>query len=165
MRVLTRKRVGWTLSVIAAACLVFVFRYYTVIQAEEEAVLNQAAERARQAGHVTTVTKLQPYTGDEPYTVVFGKNAEDQEVIVWVSEGEMIAKPASEGVTSQMAQTATKAKGADVEVLRVSAGRTGGVLVWEVFYKRPEAGGERYYYDFYHFEDGSPIDTYKLSVR
>ncbi len=44
-------------------------------------------------------------------------------------------------------------------------GKLGNEYVWEVFYKKKENSGTRYFYDYYKFKDGHYMDTYRLSLQ
>ena len=56
-------------------------------------------------------------------------------------------------------------KGAEIEIERVMPGKLGNDYVWEVFYKKKENSGTRYFYDYYKFKDGLYMDTYRLSLH
>jgi len=157
----------WTvLGLFIAATLVVVLgRFYAGVQGEHWRDNAQAVNTAYEKSILAKAERVESFYGDEPMHVVFGEDKIGQPVIVWVTDSEVHAEMAGEAASEQQIRESMAAKDPALEVLRVLPGKLGGHYVWEVFYKKEEAGGVRYFYDYYNFKDGSYLDTYRLSLQ
>ena len=146
---------------IAAAAVWF----YLSARSGFEAAERQAVQAALEQSSLVRVDRLSHYAGDEPYVIVFGSDAEDQPLIVWVGGGEVHEEKAADGVSENDIRALLAARVGTAEVIRLTPGVWQGMRVWEAFYKTEEADGFRYYYDYYRFSDGELLETYRLGTE
>jgi uncharacterized protein YpmB len=162
---LTWKRVTM-IGVFILATLIFVLsRFYMNVQDEHWSDGASAVEIAYQKSILAKATKVEAFYGDKPLKIVYGEDKIGQKVIVWVSDQDVHTEMASEGFTEEQVRDKMLKKDPDFELLRVMPGLIEGKYVWEVFYKKKLDTGTRYYYDYYTFQDGTYIDTYRLSLQ
>ena len=139
-------------------------RLYVTVQGEQWQEHHAAVERAMSETELAAVSKIETFRLAEEYTVIFGQDEDQRELIVWVGENEIHAEYASAGVSAQEVAEAVKRKDSGAEILRIVPGKLGGDWVWEVFYKKKQEKGTRHYYDYYRFSDGQLLETYTLSL-
>jgi uncharacterized protein YpmB len=124
-----------------------------------------AVEKAYEKTILAKATKVESFYGDGPLQIVFGEDKLGHKVIVWVSDKDAHAEMADEAFTEQQVRETMHKKDPSLELLRVMPGIVEGKYVWEVFYKKTLDSGTRYFYDYYTFQDGTYIDTYRLSLH
>jgi len=155
-------------AAVAAAALLLFFgvRFFNAVHEKEWQIQRAAVQTAYQKTILAKADKVGRFVGDKPYTVIQGENKIGQKMIVWVGDNEIYAQMAADGVTADQIKAAVLAHQADAEIVRLLPGVLNGALVWEAFYKvESEEDGERYYYDYYSFKDGTMLDTYRLSIQ
>lgn len=171
-----KKRKHWVAAaVVGLSLLVLGLHQFFVYVLKDQWTERQTAEAAaRNAAGLTAVGSAEKSVWDEQsiYWVVTGTDAAGAEQMVWVrftpdgtpAEGNdaVHTEPASAGMTKEEMLRKIAAELPDAEVKRLLAGAYGGEYAWQLFYQ----SGERYYYKFYRFSDGSEIgDGYALPVR
>jgi uncharacterized protein YpmB len=160
----------WKRTIIIGICiigtLIFVLsHFYLNVQGKHWDEKTKAVETAFQQSILAKATKVESSYGDDSYQIIYGEDKIGQKVIVWVSDKEVHSEMTAEGFTEEQVRDALSKKGPGLEVLRVIPGKIEGKYVWEVFYKKKDVSGERYFYDYYNFHDGTYIDTYRLSLQ
>lgn len=144
-----------------------VFRFYNSVQANEWNTHAKAAETVTQSTYMTHVDRVETFRGEQPYSIVFGTDSNGKEAIAWVGtdEKDVHMEYIADGTSEDDIRGKVLQRAPDAEIERILPGKLNGELVWEVFYKRRETDGVRYYYDYYRFKDGTEIDTWKLSKK
>ena len=161
----------WTLAVVAVVAIIIllVSRFYGTVQAPRWNALDRAAATAAELAGLLSVDEVERFIGDRPYSIVYGIDAEEVPVIVWLWEEDGIpgfhVERQDAGVTRETVRDASLAQRQGSHLLRVTAGKLGDNFVWEVFTEVEEAGGTRKYYDYYRFNDGAKIETYRLAIE
>lgn len=147
--------------------IVVISRFYQSVQGEEWSAEQQAVKKAKSQTPVVSVDRVDPFTWDESYYVIFGKDAKKKELIVWIQDNgsKVETRYASDGVSREQTKNIFQAKQQGSSILRMTPGILSGAPVWEVFYTKLTGTEKRYFYDFYQFKDGKFIVTYKLSER
>ncbi|UKS30558.1 DUF5590 domain-containing protein [Paenibacillus sp. HWE-109] len=140
-------------------------RFYLNVQDEHWDEKSKAVEKAYEKSIMTKATNVDFFYGDEPLQIVYGEDKLGQGVIVWVSDKDTHTEMTADAVTEDQVRETMLKKDADFEIERVIPGKLGQEYVWEVFYKKQEDSGTRYFYDYYKFKDGSYLDTYRLSLH
>lgn len=159
------KKIVWA-AVIVLVVLASAFSlYYRSISAGEWKAKADAAATVTSATYIRTVDRVETFIGEKPYFIAFGKDAEGREAIAWVDGANVHMEYVSAGITEEQARQQVLQQNPANEVLRVMPGALNGVYLWEVFYKRKEDGGVRYYYTYYRFDNGEEIDTWRLSKQ
>ncbi|TVY11657.1 cell wall elongation regulator TseB-like domain-containing protein [Paenibacillus cremeus] len=163
-----RKWKVWLLTVaILVGAVILASWMFTTVMDDEWGSQREAVQSAYEKTILTKAVKVDRFVGEKSYTVIQGEDKIGQPVLVWVGQDEVRSEMASNGITAEQAQNQTLAKQPDAEVLRVTPGMMNGTAVWEVFYKQLPEGEvkEQYYYDYYRFADGQPVDTWRLSIQ
>ncbi|WP_127588204.1 cell wall elongation regulator TseB-like domain-containing protein [Paenibacillus koleovorans] len=146
--------------------IVLLFRFYLGVQREEWDTYAAAAQTVTENTYLSSVQRIATFQGEATYKIVFGTDEEGREGVAWVGRDSVHMEylgGQDGGLTEAQIREKVLQKGADFEIERILPGILDGVYVWEAFYKRAEDGGTRYYYDYYRFNDGAEIDTWKLS--
>lgn len=159
-----RKPIIYSLIVIVILLLAACAWLIGSIVTEANADKRQAVAIAREQTDLQYVSKVEPFAGDRAFMVVYGQSADGDEMIVWLNEEEIYVQLADDGVSEEQIRQQVAASHQGNEILKVSLGKLQDLFVWEVFYKQKDEQSERYYYDYFHFADGSPIDTYRLAA-
>lgn len=152
---------------VLAVCILAVFlcsRFYHSVQHDRWKEEDAAVERAKQETNLTEADQVEEYIGDEPYTVIYGKDRDGKKIIVWVGKDEIKTKYSGEGVSKTQLKHIVLKREPGADILRMTPGVTKAVYepyIWEVFYKKPQE--KRYYYGIYRFENGEWLRNYKLS--
>lgn len=156
------------MAVFAAAvvCIGMIFAFRAVTEPEWD-VQRMAVQTAYEKTILAKAVKVERFVGDKTYTVIYGEDKIGQPVYVWVADDEIRTEMGSAGVNADQAEAMVTAKHPQADVLRVMLGIQDGQPVWEVFYKmKPEnASRVQYFYDYYTFKDGQPLDTWRLSIQ
>ncbi|MBD0380542.1 cell wall elongation regulator TseB-like domain-containing protein [Paenibacillus sedimenti] len=150
--------------IILTLCVVL-SRFYLYVQNGHWEENSKAVETAYEKSILTKATKVESFYGDQPFKVVFGEDKIGQSVVVWVYGNEVHTEMAAEAFTEAQVRDTMLKKGADLQIQRVLPGKLGDDYVWEVFYKKQDDTGTRYFYDYYKFKDGTYMDTYRLSLQ
>jgi uncharacterized protein YpmB len=153
---------GVAVIVAAAGGLIWLYRS---IHMEEWRMEAAAIETVTSSTYMNQVRHAAAFHGDNPYTIVYGEDPDGLSMIAWVSEEGIHTKYAKDGMTEQEARDQVLAQHPDADILRVIPGVHNQVYVWEVFYRKKIAQGMQHYYDYYRFEDGHYIETYKMAVQ
>lgn len=140
-------------------------RFYLNVQNEYWKSKSAAVETAYEKSLITKATKVDFFYGDEPFQIVYGEDKIGQSVIAWVYGNEVHTEMAAEGFPEAQVREAVLKKDPGFVIERVMPGKLGQDYVWEVFYKKKDDSGTRYYYDYYKFKDGTYLDTYRLSLQ
>ncbi|AEI41392.1 DUF5590 domain-containing protein [Paenibacillus mucilaginosus] len=163
-----RKR--WKVLLLTCAAVTAVFAGGGIVfQSVMEPVWSgqrQAVQAAYEKTVLAKANKVEQFVGDETYTVITGEDKIGQGIFVFVAGDKIRTEPAPAGMNAEAAAAKVTGKVPGAEVLRVMPGIQNGAPVWEVFYKiAPEDKPEQYFYDYYTFTDGQPIDTWNLTLR
>jgi uncharacterized protein YpmB len=141
------------------------FQINNWIHKSEWKAQDNAIQLAKQNSTIQTVTKVDRFVGDKTSYIVFGKDPQLQDIIVWVTEFETHSEWAEDGITDQDASNKVKARDPANQVIRTTSAIWFDQYAWEVYYKKKEEQETRYFYDYYRFHDGQYLDTYSLSTR
>lgn len=140
--------------------------YYRAIQRDHYDRIDQASQLALAQTDLTSIGKVERYAGDEVYYVVSGTDDGGQPLLVWVTDAKTTVQSAVYGITGdEAAERTRKQYGDGVHILRVVPGMLADEPVWEVYYERNEGDGIRRYYDYYRFQDGEKLDTWRLNLQ
>jgi uncharacterized protein YpmB len=134
------------------------------VQAPQWTALAGAEAKAMERLQMKSVTSVERFVGDRPYSIIFGTNAADDEVIVWMWDEELHIERQDAGRTREQMKALALEENPAKELLRITPGKLGDDYVWEVFYSlRSSEEGTRKYYDYYRFSDGEKLETYRLA--
>jgi len=134
--------------------------YYRYVQGPFWDEQKIAEAKAIDTGKLQEATDASKYVWDEPIWIVMGKDAEDEEAVVWLLPTEPLVYKQKNGVTEDSIKEAFRQEKPDASIEHVKLGFIHGEAVWEIFYTRKESGS--FFYDFYRFGDGSLLTTYNL---
>ncbi|MDQ8735409.1 DUF5590 domain-containing protein [Paenibacillus sp. LHD-38] len=157
----------WLFVIIACLLLLLTvgFIYFNEIQNPQWAAIKAAKKQAIEAAELTKVEKVYHHTWNKETWIIEGINKEDENVFVWLAEEKLpeVTK-ASEGISAQDLKATFKSKQPKAVVKRIQPGLLEGQRVWEIYYSDGE-NPAHYHYDFYRFDNGNFIDSYKLPSR
>lgn len=158
------KRYIWFMAIGLVVLGVLLGRFYYGIQRghwqEEADAKRMAAEKAG----LTGIDSVQTFNGEADYAIVTGTDSSGEKVTVWLSGNDAHVEKTSAGIGSEQAKSQLLQRSPGATVLRVVPGKLRNDYVWELFYKKADGEGERYYYDYVKFADGAWIDTWRLSL-
>jgi uncharacterized protein YpmB len=173
MRATARKRPPfmtlqrWLFIIIACLLLLLTvgFIYFRDIQDSQWAAIKAAKKQAIEAAGLTEIDKVYHHTWNKEAWIIEGINKENENVFVWLTEEKLpeVIK-ASEGISEQNLKNTFKGKQPNAVVKRIQPGLLDDQRVWEIYYSDGE-NPALYHYDFYRFDNGAFIDSYKLPSR
>ncbi|ULO09350.1 DUF5590 domain-containing protein [Paenibacillus sp. 19GGS1-52] len=171
-----KNRRKWILlgSALILLLLVGLSQFYAYIMKDQWNERDAAEDVARTRTGLTEVSKAQKSVWDENsvYWVLTGKNEAGTAMMVWVrftvegkvadGDNAVYGEELSKGTSEQQMRVIIAAQLPDIKIERLLPGVYNGEYAWQLFYEQ----GERYYYQFYRFSDGSPIgEGYSLPNR
>ncbi|WP_410514848.1 DUF5590 domain-containing protein [Paenibacillus sp. BR2-3] len=171
-----KKRRKWILlgSALMLLLLFGLSQFYVSIMKDEWNEKRAAEDIAGTRAGLTQVKKAQKSIWDENsiYWVLTGKNEAGIEMMVWVqftkdgkiAEGDnaVYGVELSRGTSEQKIRSLIEAQLPDITIKRLMPGVYNGEYAWQLFYEQ----GDRYYYKFFRFADGTPIgEGYSLPNR
>lgn len=173
MRATARKRQPFMtlhkwLFVTVAALLLFItvfFIYFRDIQNPQWSAISDVKEQAIDAADLTSIKAVHHHIWNKECWVVEGVNQEAEAVFVWLTEDKLpeVIK-ASEGITEEEIKDLFNNGKPDSEVKRIQPGLLNDKPIWEIYYRDGQKP-EYFHYDFYSFDNGTLIDSYKLPAQ
>ncbi|MEB3101306.1 cell wall elongation regulator TseB-like domain-containing protein [Ferviditalea candida] len=151
---------GLGFFVIAAIILVF----YNLIQRDHWQQQNTAIKQAKAQTNLVSVTGLDYYAGEAEYTIIYGKDSRQRDMIVWAGNGQVHAEYTADGIVKSAVEANFHKEAPNARIIRIVPGVLNGNYIWEVFYQTAEDGKSKYYYKFYRFSDGEWIDTFYMGA-
>ncbi len=136
--------------------------YYRSVQAPVWKEERAAEAEALEMTDLKAATASNKYVWDEPVWIVEGKDKDDDDAYVWLKKDNPLLMKAKDGLTKAEIEQKFQESKPDAQIHAAKIGMLGGVPVWEIYYSRKQALATNYYYEFYKFQDGSFIITYKL---
>lgn len=152
-----RNRTKWILLSIVILVLVLLglHRFYLYIHQDIWKGEKEAIQRAEQETGLVGAGKVWKSVWDEVVWVVEGKDADGQDVMVWLPVGgQAQSKPLSEGVSESQIRKIIQDDLPGISIVRLVPGIYNHELVWQLFYKEKA----HHYYRFFRFSDGKPLD-------
>ncbi|WP_307467096.1 cell wall elongation regulator TseB-like domain-containing protein [Paenibacillus harenae] len=164
----------WIFAVVSILLLIVttIAIYYKDIKSprwsDERAVKAEAIEEAQ----LTEVDQVSKHVWDQVSWFVSGKNADGEQMYVWLQKPTDEEMPAAEPIIMK-ASDAEAEKGIrakfelakpEADVLRVQPGLLDGKPAWEIFYTL-KTDHNHYYYEFYSFTSGELMNLYKLPAK
>lgn len=159
------KKIGLAAAAVLIVATAVLLMVYRNAHGQEWETRNAAIQTVTENTYMRTVDRVESFIGEKPYRIVFGKDPDGREAIVWVTDDSVHMEYISSGVSEQSVRQTVMGRQAENEILRVLPAELNGIYMWEVFYKRPEGDATGYYYDYYRFSDGVLYDTWRLSKR
>ncbi|HHY73199.1 MAG TPA: DUF5590 domain-containing protein [Bacillus bacterium] len=136
---------------------------------EENKAIAFAKENVKE---LSSITDAKYYHGRLAYTILYGTNEKDEELIIWVpnsKKGRLIVKKASEGWSKEKVKKYIIANQNPLKLIDIRLGaevikdnrtnKTETTPLWEITYIDQE---KRYTYYFMKFTDGSFVKRYSL---
>lgn len=114
---------------------------------------------------LTDLRDFQLYSGEETYYVLTGKNGQDEDVHVWISEKsqEIITRKAKNGITKEEALNKLYEEKNPIEIIEVRLGmarlQKTDRPAWEIYYRNNGDTINYYYVDFDSGEKLRAIDN------
>ena len=137
--------------------------FYQSIQSSQSKEQMEAVLQAKSHSALVSSDLVETYIGEKVYWIVSGKDKDGNNVMVWVSKDEVHSVFVSDGISRTSLKQKILQLDPQADIVRITPGRLKEDYIWEVYYKKQENNGKRYYYGYYNFADGALIDTYRLS--
>jgi uncharacterized protein YpmB len=152
------KIVGFILVVIFAIVTWQGVSFYNEITSVNASSEQRAASEAKEVFKLIEVSNVGFYHGTNSYQVVQGKNVEDEEIIVWVSNNPKIkpfSRKVSEGITKDKVKQLIDQQLEYKKIIDIRLGAENKVPLWEVTYIDQE---DRYSFYYVAFKDGTYLN-------
>lgn len=152
-------------SVIVIMLLVFIAIHFIYSAVFKQRWMEEAAAIARALAETELVSsmRVEAFSYEESYMIVFGHDQDNREMIVWVGEEELHAAYADQGVHKNLLRVRLLEQDPQAEILRSTPGKYNGEWVWEVHYRSGDEAGKRTYYAYYRFSDGELLQRLAMS--
>lgn len=159
------RKLAFGSAAVVVLLVVAVALFYRSIHNGEWELRAAAESTVTSATYMRTIDRIESFVGDKPYMIAFGQDADGREAIAWVDGDQAHLEYTDAGISEEEVRQKVMSLNADNDVLRILPGVLNGTYVWEALYKRKDESGDRYYYGYYRFDDGSEIDTWRMSKR
>jgi Uncharacterized protein conserved in bacteria len=125
----------------------------------------EAVRRAKAEAGLAKVESAVKFVWDDIVWIVRGEREDVADLYVWTFADRVETVDAGEAYDTERLRQDVLRAFPDASIFRIRPGYAEGRRIWEVYYGRVENDLERHYYGFYAFENGSPIETYRLPAR
>jgi uncharacterized protein YpmB len=164
---MNKKVVLWiSCGILGLALLIAVSLYWFVTRTvdEYEARQQDHIQFAKQHTSLKQVKQVFTYNGDKRYTIVRGKDADGQVVIVWLGRRFVDETFEIEGLRDYMVRQQFKLSKPHATVLRTQYAVYDEQPAWEVYYELLDKNGEsgQRGYTYYRFRDGEQLANIQL---
>lgn len=160
--------------IIVVVIILILYRFLVFVLQDEWSMEDDAVKRAKQETELTEVTKITRSVWDKVYFVIEGKDASEQEVMIWVPEDEtddskIHIEFMKDGFNKEQIKKVILDQLPGIEIVRLVPGvitpvpgESDDQYVWQLFYKEKD----HYYYSFYNYNDGTALpEVYTLPNR
>jgi Uncharacterized protein conserved in bacteria len=157
----------WAVIVLLAIGLVLLLLnlYFQWARSDYVREEREAIRRVKAEAGLTKIESAVKFVWDDIVWVVRGKGEDGADLYVWAFADRIETVDAGEAYDVQRLRQDVIREFPDATIIRIRPGHAIGRRIWEVYYSREENDVTRHYYGFYAFEDGSPIETYRLPAR
>jgi uncharacterized protein YpmB len=165
IRFMTPKR--WAVIILLGIGLVLMLLnlYFQWARSDYVREEREAIRRVKAEAGLTKVESAVKFVWDDIVWVVRGNREDGSDLYVWAFADRIETVDAGGAYNVGRLRQDVLREFPDASIIRIRPGYAEGRRIWEVYYSRKEQGVTRHYYGFYAFEDGSPIETYRLPAR
>lgn len=120
-----------------------------------------AYAKARQESDLVTLDEFYLYHGLESYSVVVGKTAAGEKLVVWIPENkdlDIVTAQYKNGKTKKEITQIVKEHSKSQKIISIKLGMENNVPLWEV---TSQDDTKHYNYEYYDFKTGEMIDYYR----
>lgn len=155
--------------------------FYAIVQQPFWQERSAAQQEILEHTHMRQIDSFFPFVGDSAYNIAIGSDENGRELVVWMEpteteEGSSQTEEGSKTTSAERFHTAyldenfsetdIKAKllasHPDATIIRIMPGIYDDIYAWEVFFEVEEKKGMQFYYMYYRFNDGEPLDLYRV---
>ncbi|SRR5690625_3471083 len=152
--------------VLLGACLVYFIYLYFDIQANKTEGFDEAKQIALQNTTLVDVDQIVRFHGDEPYYVLFGKSAEDEELLVFVPfnyepDDPLIVVNQLEIMSEHTIINSWEQECHQCKFIKITPGILNDEPLWELMYID---SSDRYVLDYVSMYDGSPYEQLRFKT-
>ncbi|BBH20949.1 hypothetical protein Back11_22940 [Paenibacillus baekrokdamisoli] len=157
----------WTLLsvMIVVVVLIALNAYYRSVQSPMWKQERLAEAKAIETAGLKEATLSYPFVWDESIWIVEGKDKNNEDTYVWLKKDTSLVLKAKDGLTSQEIEQRFLQSKPDASIKNTKLGMLNNAPVWEVYYSKVQSSVKTYYYDFYQFQNGAFVVTYKLPTQ
>lgn len=132
--------------------------YVNVVTADEKQIERNAIAQSSKMVAWTSITNVNKSVWDAVYYVVEGIDESGETQFAWVgNDNQLTVKKASEGATKQQIKQLLVDQYPGISIKHIIPGIKDNVYVWQALVNRKdENGNKRFFYHFFHFENGTP---------
>lgn len=163
------KRVKMWIAIIVFFLLLVAGSFYWFVQSindDFEERHQPRVEEALQRTALEKVTAVHSYVSDRTYTVISGKDKQNERMYAWVGWKYLRTAYASEGVDANQVRQQLAARQPQANVLRITLGIYDLEPAWEVYFDDVNATGIQVKgYRYYRFTDGVELGSIQLTRR
>ena len=130
------------------------------VREEREAI--RAGEGGSRPDEIESAVK---FVWDDIVWIIRGEREDGEDLYVWAFADRIESVHAEEAYDVGRLRQDVRRAVPDASIIRIRPGYAEGRRIWEVYYSRRKTVTQSSYYGFYAFEDGRPIETYRLPAR
>ncbi|KMY50578.1 DUF5590 domain-containing protein [Peribacillus loiseleuriae] len=150
------------ISSVFVLCLIgFVSGAYIKAMGPRQDASDIAYAKAQQESNIVTFDEFYLYHGLESYSVVVGKTAAGEKLVVWIPENkdlDIVTAQYKNGKTKKDITKIAKEQSKSQKIISIKLGMENNVPLWEV---TSQDATKHYNYEYYDFKTGEMIDYYR----
>ncbi|AGA57941.1 MAG: hypothetical protein C6W55_06905 [Thermobacillus sp.] len=165
IRFMTPKR--WAVIILLGIGLVLMLLnlYFQWARSDYVREERDAIRRVKAEAGLTKVESAVKFVWDDIVWIIRGEREDGADLYVWAFADRIESVHGEEAYDVERLRQDVLRAFPDASIIRIRPGYAEGRRIWEVYYSREESDVKRHYYGFYAFEDGRPIETYRLPAR
>jgi uncharacterized protein YpmB len=136
--------------------------YFNHIQAPFKQMRDQAIKLTRAESTMVQVNHVEFSSFEKKHMIVYGQDEDNKKIIAWVTGKQIYWDYESSGISIEKIKNIVRGLYPNVQFQHIVPNIWRDEYVWEVLYKESSAQGERSYYRYYRFSDGSLLAYYAL---
>ncbi|RDW19624.1 hypothetical protein CWR48_07855 [Oceanobacillus arenosus] len=155
----------WTLLVLAIACIIYAIFLYNDLYDSKTAGFADTEKQILAQTAITDVEKIEHYNGDSPYHIVYGKNGDNEEKIIFYplngNEKNLTTIDTSRIISEQQILNAWENQCSKCQFVHINPALVDGEPLWEIAYYKDNKS--TYVLDYLSMDDASRIEQLHFS--
>ncbi|MBY7143514.1 DUF5590 domain-containing protein [Virgibacillus sp. NKC19-3] len=149
---------------LTVSCLLYAMFLYLDVMDSKTAGVEETKEQILNATAITEIDKIEQFNGTESYHVVFGKDEDNEEKIIFYplegNEKTLTTIDKSEIVTEESVRNQWMNECSGCELLNIVPALVDDTPLWEIAYND---NSNRYILDYLSIYDGTRYEQYRLN--
>ncbi|MBP1969583.1 uncharacterized protein YpmB [Virgibacillus natechei] len=162
-----RGKIFWIfliLLILLVSCFIYVIFLYLDIQESKTAGFEETERQIIQATSITEIEKIEQFNGAEAYHVIFGKNEDNEEKIIFYplegNEKTLTTVEKNEIVLAETIKSGWSEQCTGCEFINIVPAMVDDEPLWELAYNDDS---NRYILDYLSMYDGSRYEQYRFN--